>query len=61
MCCETSDNQIDFARLYYFPESDTYKIEQISEVVNRNRPGNDPIKKFLIIYDNSPGQDNSTG
>lgn len=30
-----------------------YRIEQVSEIVSRGRPGNDKIKKFKVIYDNS--------
>lgn len=53
MCCETSDNQIDFLRLFYYTSTNTHRIEQISEIVSRGRQGHDRIKKFRIVYDNS--------
>lgn len=55
ICCETKDNQVDFARLFYYPLSPNldYRIEQIAEVVSRGRPGNDKITKFKVIYENS--------
>jgi hypothetical protein len=53
ICCETVDNQIDFARLLYNHRSKTFEIEQISEIVNRDRIDKDPIVKFRMVYDNS--------
>lgn len=54
MCCETSDNQIDFSLLAYNIKSRQVDIKQLQEVIQRQsaaqgvRP-NDPIKAFKQV------------
>jgi len=50
ICCETSDNQIDFSVLTYKFKEKKYEIKQASEIVQREQNELDSIIEFKAIF-----------
>lgn len=54
LCCENSQNFIEFAQFFYYHDEKRHEILQYAEVIkDERRVDSDPIVKFKISYDNS--------